>query len=516
MLNVMIIDDEDYIREGLKRIIDWNKYGFYICGEASNGVRGLAQIQELKPDLVIVDIKMPMMDGLEMIKELRRDNCACEFIVLSAYSDFKYAQTAIELDIDSYIVKPIEQPVLIEKICKVHDKILSKRQAKQNIDMSIYFSKEKILQSIILNQIDIKMLGKYCSLYGFDFPWSGYRVALIEVEGDQMEIVTVKMSVKKHIDKLISENRLGYVFDIENYIGILIDNLKLTADLRILHDLPVKINELFKTYITVLLGSSVEKLTDISSSYQHACRLSNRKFTLSYKRVISDVIEDTNQMHKCVNTYPKYALEHIVESLCKAVDTENMEQINNILEGLFQKFQSEEYNEGIIKINYSNIYSATLNKLASVNSDKKDKLSIRQEILAEICNKSSLQELHGYMKYIFTVISDELKAERPEDPIAKILEYMERNYNEDLKLETMAALFYYNSDYLGKKIKLRTGKHFNTYLDSIRFEKAKQFLTEGFKVYQVAQKTGFKDINYFYKKFKVYTGVPPSDYKEIR
>jgi two-component system response regulator YesN len=82
-----------------------------------------------------------------------------------------------------------------------------------------------------------------------------------------------------------------------------------------------------------------------------------------------------------------------------------------------------------------------------------------------------------------------------------------------LKLETIAALFNYNSDYLGKKIRLNTGKHFNTYLDTIRVEKAIQLLKEGYKVYQVAQKTGFKDMNYFYKKFKFYVGVSPSDFK---
>ncbi|MDF2984498.1 MAG: two component transcriptional regulator, AraC family [Eubacterium sp.] len=514
MLSVIIIDDEDYIREGLKKIINWNQYGFCICGEAVNGLRGLSLIRELKPDLVVVDIKMPKMDGLEMIKELRKDNEVCEFIVLSAYSEFKYAQTAIELDIDSYILKPIEQPVLIEKICKVHDKITNKRQAKQNVDMSINFSRDKILQSIIHDQIDSKILEKYCLLYGFDFPWSSYRVALIEIEGNHMEMMTIKMSVKRHIERIITENNLGYVFDIENYIGILLYNVKITPDLRILHDLPVKINGLCKTDVTVLLGSVAEKLTDIPSSYQNACKLLNRKFTMGYKRVISDVTEETKDAYKCRNARQKYVVEHIVDSLCNAVDAENMEKINNILEGLFQEFLSEECIEDIIKINYSNIYSATLNKLCLVNPGMKEKLIVKQEILTEICKKSSLQELHGYMKYIFTSIADEIEAERPADPIAKILEYIERNYSQDLKLETLAILFNYNRDYLGKKIKDKTGKHFNTYLDSIRFEKAKQLLSEGQKVYQAAEKTGFKDINYFYKKFKIYVGVSPSDYKD--
>ncbi len=513
MLNVLIIDDEDYIREGLIRIIDWNKYGFSICGEAGNGLRGLSQIRELNPDLVIVDIKMPKMDGLEMLKELRKDDVSCEFIVLSAHSDFKYAQEAIELEIDSYILKPVEPSVLIEKISKVHDKIINKRQAKQNIDVSINFSRDRILQDIILGQIDNKILDKYCSIYGFDFPWCGYRVALIEVEGRHTETVTMKTIIKRQIEIIISESELGYVFDIERYIGILLNDVKLTSDLRTLYELPVKINSLYKTDFTVLLGSVAKKLTDISSSYENACRLSNRKFILGYKRVISDVTEDINGAYKYGITSPRFDLEYMVESLCNAIDAENLGQINNILESLFQEFLHGKYNEDIIKINYSNIYSAILNKLVSVNPGMKNKLGISQEILTEICNRASLQELHGYMKYVFTVISQELKEERPDDTITKILEYIGRNYNQDLKLETIASLFNYNRDYLGKRIKDKTGKHFNAYLDSIRFEIAKNLLAKGDKVYRVAEKTGFKDINYFYKKFKSYAGVAPSDYK---
>lgn len=513
MLSVMIIDDEDYIREGLKKIIDWNKYGFYICGEANNGLRGITQICILKPDLVIVDIKMPKMDGLEMIGELRKKEMLCEFIVLSAYSEFKYAQAAIELDIDSYVLKPIEQPILAEKISKVHDKILNKKQTKLNIDLNISFSREKIFQSIILNQIDAQILEKNYLLYRFDFPWNSYRIALIEIEGERMETISLKTNVKRLIETVMTENKMGFVFDIENYVGIILNDTRLSSNSRIIYELPQRIKGVCQADATILLGSSVVNIKDISLSYRHACNLSNRKFILGYKRVISDENKDEENINNSVDAHSRYSVEHTANTLCQAIEAENMGQINNILEGLLQEFMLEVYNEDIIKVNYSNIYSATINKLASVNPGMKEKLGINQGILSEICKKPSLQELHGYMKYILTEISEDLKAQRPEDPISKVIEYIERNYYQDIKLETLAALFNYNSDYLGKKIKLKTGKHFNAYLDSIRFDKAKQFLTEGYKVYQVAQKIGFRDINYFYKKFKLYEGVSPSDYK---
>lgn len=509
----MIIDDEDYIREGLKKILDWNRYGFYICGEASNGLRGLTHVRELNPDLVIVDVRMPIMDGLEMIRDLRVDDVPCEFIVLSAYSDFKYAQMAIELGIDSYILKPIEQPVLIEKVSKAYDRIMNKKHIKQNMDLSISFSRDKILQSIIFDTIDVQTLEMYSSFYGFDFPWSNYRIALVEIEGEHLKEMTMKMSVKKNIESIISENKLGYVFDIENYVGILFNDMKLMTNLEILHDLPLQINGLCGADIIIVLGSLVENLSDILYSFHHASKLLNRKFILGSKRIISDTIEDTNIAGEDGNVRLGYSLEHIVDSLYKGIDAGNIDQIEDVMDGVFQEFLYDGYCEDVIKVNYSNIYSATVNKLVSVNPEMQEKLSVSQEVLKEICKKVSLQELHVYMKYIFIKILEELDKKRPDDPVKKILDYIGRNYNHDLKLETIAALFNYNSDYLGKKIRLNTGKHFNTYLDTIRVEKAIQFLREGYKVYQVAQKTGFKDINYFYKKFKFYVGVSPSDFK---
>jgi two-component system response regulator YesN len=509
----MIIDDEDYIREGLKKIIDWNRYGFYICGEASNGLRGLTQVRELAPDLVIVDVKMTIMDGLEMVKNLRADNVHCEFIVLSAYSDFKYAQTAIELGIDSYILKPIDRAVLIEKVSKAYDRIMDKEQTRQNMDLSISFSRDKILQGIIFKTIDVQTLEKCYSLYGFGFPWRSYRIVLVEIEGEHLKKMALKVNVKRTIENIISENGLGYVCDVENYVGILFNDMKLRTNFGILNDLQSKINGLCGADITIALGSAVENLSDILFSFHHACKLLNRKFILGSKGIISDKTEDTNIAGEDENVQLGYSLEYISDSLCRAIDAGNTDQIKEAMNSVFREFLSDGYYEDVIKVNYSNIYSAAVNKLAAVNPDMQGELSVSLEILKEICQKASLQELHDYMKCIFIEISEVLEKKRPDDPIKKILDYIERNYYQDLKLETIAALFNYNSDYLGKKIRLNTGKHFNTYLDTIRVTKAIQLLKEGYKVYQVAQKTGFKDMNYFYKKFKFYAGVSPSDFK---
>ena len=200
MLEILIVDDEPAIREGLRRIIDWEKHGFRICGEAGNGREGLAMASEMKPDLIIADIKMPNMDGLKMLEELRKQDTRFKAIILTAYSDFKYAQKAIEIGVESYVLKPIEEDELLEKVCKARDDIISERQDRniQNVRLSI--SRDKLLESLVLGESGIEQAEMGNHLFGFHFPWKSYQVLLIELEKTDRELAVIKGSIRREIE----------------------------------------------------------------------------------------------------------------------------------------------------------------------------------------------------------------------------------------------------------------------------------------------------------------------------
>lgn len=510
MLNVILIDDEDTIRDGLKQIIDWNAHGFSVCGEAANGAEGLDKITRLRPDIAIVDIKMPTMDGFQMIKELKQRGIACEYIVLSAYSDFKYAQSAIDMGIFSYILKPVDPDELIEKLGKIRDSVLSKQQTRQYMDMSVSLSRSKIIQNLVLGQPLIYNDDKQYSLYGLDFPWKHYQVGLIELDKKTHDSMELRQMLDDEVEAFLTRHRLGYVFHIDKYTGILIKNTFTKTDTRLLMEMHEGIKQALKTDVTLSLGTPVDSMETIKSSYDTANQLIEKKFIYGYKKIITpgkSVKADGGSL------VTELAIDGVIEELYNYIDVENTEKINNTLETLQTYFAATEGDEAIIKIHYSNIYSATVSRLVTSNESVKSLMSIKQEVLTEICKKNSLQELHGYMKYVMLALAEELSRLRPCDPVKKILDYVDRNYSQDLKLESLAVLFHYNSAYLGKLIRSKTGVQFSTYLDNVRISKAKQLLKEGCKVYEAAQKTGFKYIDYFYKKFKKYVGVSPTDYK---
>jgi len=511
MLRVLIIDDEYIIRKGLKTIIDWLSFGFDICGEAENGVEGLQKILKCKPDLVIVDIKMPAMDGLQMISESKRRGDTCSFIILTAYSDIKFAQKSIELGIDSYILKPIEQSDLIEQICRVNAMIKSRYEIKQCIDNSIMLSKGKILEAIVTGHIPDE---RYQKLYNLDFPWKSYNVGLVDTGFESADNTALKSGISAEIESFISDNNYGHVFDIGKFIGVLFKNLFCISLPRVLVNLQGRLSKTCSITATISLGNSVDTLEKVIQSYRHACMQMDNKFLYGYKGIIYETENEGSDVGPDSYSFNQFNFDSLLEKLYSAVDVNNIVIINDILEEIKSYFIKLRYNDEIIKLNYTSLYLTVLNRLAFASEAFRHYSLQKGEVLKEICSKTNLQELHGYIKYMLLSIAEELNCVSPAGSINKILDYIDRNYRMDIKLENLASLFNYNSAYLGKLFKSHAGQSFNTYLDCFRIEKAKQMLKNGMKVYQVAEKVGIKDIDYFYKKFKKYTGVSPSYFRD--
>ena len=152
MLKVLIIDDEPYLREGLKHIVDWNGNGFEICGEAQDGDEGYRKILELKPDIILLDIQMPGKLGLEILKDVRKNGIEGKFIIISGYSNFKYAQEAIKYGVKEYLLKPIDEDELLEIALKLKKEIEEENKRKNSKNKNKQALLEYVLGQMILNK----------------------------------------------------------------------------------------------------------------------------------------------------------------------------------------------------------------------------------------------------------------------------------------------------------------------------------------------------------------------------
>lgn len=186
METVLIADDEKNIREGIKCIIDWEALGFTVCGEAANGEEALKQINEMHPGLVLLDIKMPKLSGLEVVENAREQGYNGKFIILSGFSDFKFAQTAIRLGVDNYITKPIDEDELAEAVKRIGEQIKTDRENVTHNEHYRKKAKKELLHDLVRSQVDREVF----STEELNMTASVYQVVLYEnfdiEEGENM------------------------------------------------------------------------------------------------------------------------------------------------------------------------------------------------------------------------------------------------------------------------------------------------------------------------------------------
>ena len=149
-MNLLIIDDEQIVREGLKTIFPWAEYGFTVCGEAKNGEEGVSLIRSLNPDLVLLDIRLPKLDGLEVLKTVREEGFGGQIIILSGYADFDYAKTAIRLGVCSYLLKPIDEEELLHAVKQAKETL---EKEKRESDQALK-SPEQVRRELLLDVLN--------------------------------------------------------------------------------------------------------------------------------------------------------------------------------------------------------------------------------------------------------------------------------------------------------------------------------------------------------------------------
>lgn len=157
-MKLFIADDEIDVREGIRYLLDWSSLGFYICGEAKNGQETLEQILKLSPDVVLLDISMPKLSGLEVIKAATEQGFKGKFIILSGYSDFSYAQEAMRYGVSSYLTKPIDEDTLEKVIVETRDSIQDEQDAAKKLSSYREKARSSILQDILYNQVNYLFL----------------------------------------------------------------------------------------------------------------------------------------------------------------------------------------------------------------------------------------------------------------------------------------------------------------------------------------------------------------------
>lgn len=499
MYTVLLVDDEVDILNNLLNQIDWPVYGVESVLTANDGLEALTQFEKQHIDLLITDISMPQMDGLELIRKVHESYSNTRCILLTSYSDFTYAREAISLGVENYLLKPFNAEELDNSIRKSLDNISMHKHVMQSLFL------DNILYRWVTDDISSDELSERSKHIGINMFFRNYCVMLIKS--------THKKSLDHMLGMFFSHTKSQYdTYHFMNYDGyhvIILGGHAIT---------PQSVADTLNTIISdnsfdhdfhASIGIVVEGFEDVSQSYQSALEYmllfhspTGQHITLAYKN--------------SPLTLTSYQLNLIVECLKAAPSAENDVEIVNLYNEIFPDLSSyslKEINDFIdiipirvaLQLCDSGLIDSNARDSISSNSFHFEEMPEQEDILAWFANIISICQA---MVKVHT---------RSLSPIIlTAMQYVADNYSEYVSIKDFCNRHNMNASYLGLLFKKETGIYFNDYINQIRINHAIQLTkNSNLKVSAICQKTGFTNTSYFIRCFKKQTGVSPAKFRQL-
>lgn len=417
MYKLLIVDDDEIMRRGLQRNIRWADYGFELTPAASDGVEGLEIVDQYKPDIVLSDIRMPFMDGLEMAEKILDRYPHVKVILLTGYEDFQYAMKAVNIRVSQYILKHAEREEIVQAVVNARDELEKLKSAETEKQRNNSLTLSRLLQDAMMGLVD----------------------------GDELERELNALGVQ-----LRSQNFCVSVISVDDYRAAFKDD---------------KAENLEQVIVTMV------KLCEESFS-QFDGVLAFANFNNRVQVVYTPPEEDDNGRKSIFDT-----LQQIKSEIEKRLDLQITVSVGNVYAGFGKMNQS--YREAM-----------------SVDSMK------------DILGRGGM-----------TSIGDVRDSEKSNSELLKqIVHCVDQNYsNENFTLNDIAAIVHVSPTYISTIFKKYKGINFKDYLIDIRIKKAIELFTNtDLKIYQVSEKVGYSNPQYFSVLFKKTTGYSPTEFKELK
>lgn len=514
MYRVLIVDDELAIREGLTALLDWESLGYQVIDTAANAIEAKHKFELYSPDLMIIDIRMPGKDGLELIKELRENDSDVHIIILSGYADFSYAKQAIAYSIDNYLLKPVDDDELQEYLVLLSSELKTRTAHRKEHAAVKVWSREMLVQSLLMERNQTAPPITDASSLESSLKWSSYQVVLIRLLLQDYADNGPSTAVKARLTSSFEDNEWGIVFSLDSYLGVLIQpsyQKELVSKLMIQNIQEAVSGQRLECIISA--GDMVDTLEEIPNSYESALVRMKEHFFYDEIGMIGPDSLKLREGQPIIAEQAEERLETIAHRIYFAMDIGNYELLSSLVQETAEVMISARYSEMAIKSRYVRLVTYLMNKLTLQYKELNVLHSEMDQPIEQIYKYTSLPQLQRYITSQLERFAQGIPRDGMEVLMKRMLDLIQRHYDENLKLETLADVFTYSSTYLGKLFKNSTGLTFNSYLDKVRIEKAKELMDQGRKIHQAASEVGFSDVDYFREKFKKIEGISPSDYR---
>ncbi len=504
MKKVMIVEDEELILQGIRNILDWEALGLEVVHMAHDGTEALQMWEEEPVHIVVTDISMPEMDGLTLLRKIREKEEQVRFIILTGYDEFDYAREAIRLEVENYILKPINEEELERQLRETVRKLEEMDKKKLR-----YIDEKTQWMHFLNGKSKNEEYGKFAKMLGLEEDHGNYCAAVMKwnMEGfKEKKITDVIMELKK-------ESRMKIVhLPPDNLLMILADSDFEEAGGGVqeyFSELQNQIESRFDIMTFIGVGPSFQSFEQLPEAYRVARKLQKYLIIEGYGSCLSqgqirsrkteDIRMDETQLRKLILKKEKEAAVDYMEDLFinnvrKEASAGSLYQTAVKMAMLLQDIKKE------YKLESDRFYDLT--ELIETIFGADDILGIKTAFISEIIE-------------IIVCLHEEDSQYTP--VVRQIMSEVQQNYKEDMNLKTMAYKYHMNASYLGQIFQKEVGCSFARYLSNTKNSIAKDLiLNTNMKINDIARQVGYPDTSYFYRKFKQCYGVSPASLREMK
>ncbi len=527
--SILIIEDEFYFRQALKKYIAAYSEEFEVCGEARNGQDGLEKLLDMKPDIALVDITMPVMDGITVIKKAKEAHSKTKVIILTGYGEFEYAKKAIQLGVQDYLLKPLQSDELYQSLQKASRTIDQERETENTLSLisgakqgmfSAY--KESMISKLLLNDFyDEEELER-----NFNFPKkdSLYVAAVLDIYIKNAEIWNQE---DKKLCHYAICNVMGDIFKEAMSFGTCMnENGMICIVFRLYHEDNAELQlqermeqvctvaeDYLGLVVTAYFGDLRTSLGEVNESYNEALAL--KKYQLFHDKKGVYFYSDTQ-------TKPHLSKEYFSredrKQLLSLMRANNHDGVHVLIRKVFAKMMEGNLDPDTVYMHVTDLFSVVLD-FATEYRTELQKPNENVSLFSHIMSAPSLEQLQ---KFVMDA-ADRVMAQINQKDIdsqaklaQKVAEYIDANFaNPNLKLEIIAGEFYINIQYLCSIFKKHRSTTIGNYILDVRMGNAQRELLDGAEsITVVAYHCGYEDVGYFSKCFKRYFGLSPKKFIE--
>lgn len=535
-IKVFLVEDEMVIRRGIKNSIDWEKEGYIFCGEASDGELAYPMIIKEKPDILITDIRMPFMDGLELCKLVKKELPNIKILILSGYDEFDYAKEAIRLGVTEYLLKPISSGKLLEALNGVSESIRREKEDKdlvrkymEEMRENTEHEKQKFFEQMIAGNLSMADALETGEKYEMNLSAGMYNLLLFRFTlGEENRKSGELLGEAEYAIEKLTE-RLEYVFEfqrgVEDWAFLLMADNEEQMSERV-KELSKDLEEIMKNYSTIAyfggIGQPVARLRELEESFREAERALAARFTMELNRIIS--VEDI-RMAQNVDT-----LDDIeITSFGEIEKTRTMLEkfLNNGAEDEIDEFVDVYINElpeenlkSVLMRQYiiMDAYIVMMSFCEKIEGIEGEMQAQSEELKNSMKTIQTLEEIKNYIRMLLKKIigvRDTISGRRYSDIIEIAKDQIRKTYmSDEISLNTIAAEVGMSPSYFSSIFSKEMGKTFVEYLTEIRMDRAKELLMcSSMKTSEIGYEVGYKDPHYFSYIFKKTQNCTPKEFR---